>query len=55
MAQNVSKVQLRESNNHPQGRSGGGGKKLPGPVKSVKANPTKSGGIFRATKSGSNY
>lgn len=50
MAQPVTKVPLKESNNHSQGRSGAGTKKLAGPVKSVKHNPTKSGGIFRATK-----
>lgn len=48
--QSVGKVPLKESNNHAQGRSGGGGKKLGGPVKSVKQNPTKGGGIFRPTK-----
>ena len=40
----------KEVNNHKQGRSGGGTKKLEGPVKSVKHNPTKSGGVFRAPK-----
>lgn len=48
--QPVGKVPLKESNNHKQGRSGGRAKELSGPVKSVKHNPTKSGGIFRAPK-----
>lgn len=48
---NVQKVPLKESNNYSQGRSGSGTKKLPGPVKSVAKNPTKGGGIHRATKS----
>ncbi len=39
-----------EKNNYPQGRSGGETKILPGPVKSVKSNPTQSGGINRATR-----
>lgn len=52
MAQPVSKVPLKESNNYPQGRSGGGTMKKPGPAtgRSGHVNPTKSGGIYRPTK-----
>jgi len=50
MSQPVVKVPLKESNNYDQGKSGSGSKKLPGPTKSVKQNPTKSGGIYRPTK-----
>lgn len=45
-------VGLKETNNHKMGRSGSGTEKKSGPAKSPKHNPTKSGGITRATKSG---
>ena len=53
MSQPVSKVKYREINNQPQGRSGSGTPKKPGPAKGKKGiqNPTKSGGIYRAPKS----
>lgn len=47
MSQPVVRAPMKEQSNHPQGRSGGGTKKLGGPVKSVKQNPTKGGGIYR--------
>ena len=52
MAQNVSKVPVRETNNYNQARSGTGTKKKPGPAKGRRGhvNATKSGGIFRPTK-----
>lgn len=40
----------REKNAYEQGRSGGRSPELRGPVKSVKHNPTQSGGINRATR-----
>lgn len=40
----------KEKNNHLQGRSGSETPKKPGVVGSVHSNPTKSGGINRATK-----
>ena len=40
----------KEQNNHLQGRSGSETLILGGPVRSVKTNPTQSGGINRATK-----
>ena len=46
----LARVKGREKSNYPQGRSGGGTKKLAGPVKSVAHNPVKSGGINRATQ-----
>ena len=41
-----------EKNNHPQGRSGSGTPKKPGPAKGRRGivNPTKKGGIYRPTK-----
>lgn len=50
MSQPVGKVPLKETNNQSQGKSGGATKQLSGPAKSPKQNPTKGGGIFRATK-----
>lgn len=52
MAQPVNKVKYRETNNHPQGRSGGGTMRKSGPAKGRKGvvNPTKGGGIFEPTK-----
>jgi len=50
MSQPVGKAPLKETNNQSGGRSGGRAKELPGPAKSPKQNPTKGGGIFRATK-----
>jgi len=50
MSQPVGKVPLKETNNQSGGKSGGATKQLSGPVKNVSKNPTKSGGIFRATK-----
>ena len=47
----LARAKAKEQSNYPQGRSGGGTKKLAGPVKSVAHNPVKSGGINRATKS----
>lgn len=46
----LGRVASKESNNQSQGRSGGDTKKLPGPVRSVAHNPTKGGGINRATQ-----
>jgi hypothetical protein len=45
------KVPVKSINNYPQGKSGGGTKKISGPVdRSISGNATKSGGIFRPTK-----
>ena len=57
MSQNTSKVGYSESNNFKQGKSGGKVPTMPGPAKGNKGkqNPTKSGGIYRPTKGGSNY
>ena len=51
--QSAGKVKVRETNNYPQGKSGGKVKRLPGPAKGRKGvvNPTKSGGIYRKPKS----
>lgn len=48
----LARVSAKEHNTYQQGRSGSGPKILPGPVKSVAHNPTKSGGINRPTKRG---
>ena len=49
--QNVSKVNVKETNNHPQGRSGAKVKIVNGPaVGNTSGNPTKSGGIMEPTK-----
>jgi hypothetical protein len=46
------KAPVRETNNYKQGRSGGGTMKKSGPVdRKISGNPTKSGGIYRPTKS----
>ena len=52
MTQPVGRVKFRETNNHPQGRSGSGTMKKSGPAKGRRGvvNPTKSGGIYRPTK-----
>lgn len=52
MAQAAARAKKREVNNQPQGRSGSGTLKHPGPAKGNRGivNPVKSGGIFRATK-----
>jgi len=52
--QSAGKTNYTEKNNHKQGRSGSGIMKKPGPAKGKRGivNPTKSGGIFRPTKSG---
>jgi len=42
----------KESNNYSQGKSGSGTKKLPGMIKGASGNPTKGGGINRATTGG---
>lgn len=57
MAQPVMKVPLKEKNNHPQGRSGSGTPKKRGPATGRRGhvNKTKSGGIFRPTRSGTSY
>jgi hypothetical protein len=57
MTQPVGRVSHGEKNNYSQGRSGSGTKKNPGPAKGRRGivNPTKKGGIYRPTKSGSNY
>lgn len=57
MAQPVNKVKKSETNNYPQGKSGSKVPMKPGPAKgnSGVRNPTKSGGIYRPTKGGSNY
>jgi hypothetical protein len=54
MAVNVNKVPLKESNNHPQGKSGSKVpiKKGPATGRRGHVNPTKRGGIYRPTKSG---
>lgn len=50
----VRSISQLEENNHKSGRGQDAGtKKLMGPVKSVSKNPTKDGGIFRATKNNS--
>ena len=51
--QSAGKTNYTEKNNHKQGRSGSGIMKKPGPAKGKRGivNPTKSGGIFRPTKS----
>ncbi len=51
--QSAGKTKYRESNNHPQGRSGAKVKRNPGPAKGNRGivNPTKKGGIFRKPKS----
>jgi len=53
MARGMSKESYSEHNNHPQGRSGSQTPKKPGPAKGNRGvvNPTKSGGIYRPTKS----
>lgn len=43
-------VRMKETNTQKQGRSGGKVPILSGPAKNPKHNPTKSGGINRATK-----
>ncbi len=43
-------VPLKEINNHPQGRSGGGTLKHKGPVGATPGNKTSGGGINRRTK-----
>lgn len=43
-------AKMKESNTQPQGRSGSKVPITSGPTKSVKHNPTKGGGINRATK-----
>lgn len=51
MGQPVSKVKYRETNNHPQGRSGSKVKKISGPaVGNASGNATKKGGIMEGTK-----
>lgn len=42
----------KEHNNYPQGRSGGGTKKLTGPLKGASGNPVKGGGVNRRTSGG---
>lgn len=49
-ADGLRRVASSEKNSQSQGRSGGGTKKLEGPVRSVHHNPVNSGGINRATK-----
>ena len=53
MSVSVNKVPVKEINNNKQGKSGAKVKTLDGPATGRKGhvNPTKSGGIFRATKS----
>ena len=48
--QGLQRVSNKERNSQSQGRSGGETKMLPGPVRSVKHNPTTGGGINRATR-----
>jgi len=43
-------AKMKETNSQKQGRSGGKVPILTGPAKSPKHNPTKGGGINRATK-----
>jgi len=52
MSQPVKKVSVKEINNYKQAKSGTGTKKINGPAKGNRGivNPTKGGGIFRATK-----
>lgn len=46
------KVPVKSINNYNQGKSGGGTKTISGPAdRSISGNATKSGGIFRPTKS----
>ena len=51
--QSAGKAKYSEKNNYPQGRSGAGIPKKPGPAKGRRGivNPTKGGGIFRTPKS----
>ena len=51
--QSAGKAKYRESNNHPQGRTGSKVKTNPGPAKGNRGivNPTKKGGVFRKPKS----
>lgn len=53
MSQSVTRVPFTEQNNQKQGKSGSSTPKKPGPAKGNRGhvNPTKSGGIYRATKS----
>lgn len=57
MAQNTSRVPVKEQNNHKQGKSGAKVPMKPGPAAGKKGvvNPTKGGGIYRPTKGGSRY
>lgn len=49
-AEGSRRAKMKEHNTQPQGRSGGKVPITSGPTKSVKHNPTKGGGINRATK-----
>lgn len=57
MAQNTSRVPMKEQNNFKQGKSGAKVPTMPGPAKGKKGvvNPTKSGGIYRPTRGGTRY
>lgn len=46
----LSRVKRMEQNNQPQGRSGGGTRKMDGVVGTVRHNPTQKGGINRPTR-----
>ena len=49
--QPVSKVPLKEKNNHPQGRTGSKVKTVSGPaVGHASSNPTKKGGVMQPTR-----
>jgi len=53
--QSAGKTKYQERNNHPQGRSGGKVRTIPGPAVGKSGgrksgNPTKGGGIYRPTK-----
>ena len=54
MSQPAAKVKYSETNNQPQGRSGGKVKRINGPAvgKTSNPNPTKNGGIYGNTKKG---
>jgi len=51
MAQNVSKVPYRETNNHKQGKTGSKVKTVNGPANGhASGNPTKGGGVMQPTR-----
>lgn len=51
MAYSKSGKIIKETNNQPQGRAGSKVKEIPGPARGkTSGNPTKGGGINRATK-----